>query len=79
MTRKASKGDRAPALDEDSIEQFEVGQETDSARGALVNAVRDVLEGANADDVQAVATWLQAVADGRSSDDLTALGQALAC
>ncbi len=78
MTRKASKGDRAPALDEDSIEQFEVGQETDSARGALVNAVRDVLEGANADDVQAVATWLQAVADGRSADDLTALGQALA-
>ena len=77
MARNASKGDRAPALDEASIERFEVGQETDSAQGLLVNAVRDVLQGAGADDLQAVATWLQAVADGRSADDLQELGHAL--
>ena len=77
MARDASKGDRAPALDEASIERFEVGQEIESAQGQLVNAVRDVLQGAGADDLQAVATWLQAVADGRSADDLQELGHAL--
>jgi polyphosphate kinase 2 len=78
MTRDASKGDRAPALDDVGIERFEVDQETASAQGELVNAVRDVLQGARPGDVQAVATWLQAVADGTSPDDLTALGTALA-
>ena len=77
MARNASKGDRAPALDEDSIERFEVGQGIESAQGQLVNAVRDVVQGAGIDDLQAVATWLQAVADGRSADDLHALGHAL--
>ncbi len=77
MARNASKGDRAPALDEESIERFEVGQEIESAQGQLVNAVRDVLQGAGTDDLQAVATWLQAVAAGRSADDLQALGHAL--
>jgi len=77
MARHASKGDRAPDLSEQAIEAFEVGQETESAQGQLVNAVRDVLQGAGADDLQAVATWLQAVADGRSADDLQALGHAL--
>jgi polyphosphate kinase len=78
MTRDASKGDRAPALDDVGIERFEVDQETASAQGELVNAVRDVLQGARPGDVQAVATWLQAVADGTSPDDLGALGSALA-
>jgi polyphosphate kinase 2 len=78
MTRDASKGDRAPALDSAGIESFEVDQETASAQGELVNAVRDVLQGARPGDVQAVATWLQAVADGTSPDDLGALGSALA-
>ncbi len=78
MPRRASQGDRAPGLDLDAIERFEVAQETDSARGELVNAVRDVLQGAHPGDVQAVATWLQAVAAGTPDDDLTALGSALA-
>ena len=73
MTRKAKDGDRAPALDEQSIERFEVHQETASARGELVNAVRSVLADAGPDDMEAVADWLRAVAAGRSPDDTAAL------
>ena len=78
MAHNASKGDRARDLTAEGIERFEVGQETASARGELVNAVRDVLQGAHASDLQAVADWLQAVAAGTSPDDLEALGDFLA-
>ena len=77
MARKVEDGDRAPSLDPESIEAFEVQQETASARGSLVNAVRDVLDGAGPDDMEAVAQWLQAVAAGRSPDDTKALAKAL--
>ncbi len=78
MAHKASKGDRAPDLSTKGIERFEIGQASDSAQGELVNAVRDVLQGAHPGDVQAVADWLMAVADGTSPDDLESLGDALA-
>ena len=78
MAHKASKGDRAPDLSAKGIERFEIGQASDSAQGELVNAVRDVLQGAHPGDVQAVADWLMAVADGTSPDDLESLGDALA-
>ncbi len=77
MGRKVNEGDTAPALDLDSIERFEVLQQTESARGELVNAVRDVLAGADRSQMQAVADWLEAVAVGRSDDDRAALGTAL--
>ncbi len=78
MTRKASKGDRVPDLSPKGIARFEADQGTESARGELVNAVRDVLEGAHAEDLEAVADWLQAVVDGTSPDDLEPLAEALA-
>ena len=77
MARKVREGDRAPALDPESIERFEVQQEVESARGELVNAVRDVLADAEDGDVQAVSDWLVAIARGRSADDTAALARAL--
>jgi polyphosphate kinase len=77
MGRHVGKGDRAPALDAYGIERFEVTQGMDSAQGALANAVRDVLAGAAAGDVEAVANWLAAVARGTSPDDLMRLRDGL--
>ena len=77
MARHARKGDRAPALDGAAIERFEVGEGIAGARGELVNAVRDVVQGASHDDVQAIAEWLLAVSEGTAPDDLVALGEAL--
>jgi polyphosphate kinase 2 len=77
MTRRVADGDVAPDLAPEAIERFEVGQEADSARGELVNAVRDVLVHAGAEDMAAVARWLQAVLDGTSRDDAASLAEAL--
>ena len=77
MARHARKGHRAPALDAAAIERFEVDEGIAGARGQLVNAVRDVVQGASHDDVQAIAEWLLAVSEGTAPDDLMALGEAL--
>ena len=60
MAHKASKGDRAPDLSTKGIERFEIGQASDSAQGELVNAVRDVLQGAHPGDVQGLQASLTA-------------------
>ncbi|MFN8111326.1 MAG: polyphosphate kinase 2 [Thermoleophilia bacterium] len=73
MSRNVEEGDTAPRLTPEGIEEFEVSQGTASAQGELVSAVQDVLARAQPEDVQAIATWLEAVVHGRSGDDLTAL------
>ncbi len=77
MGRKVKEGDRAPALDPESIEEFEVRQGVESSRGTLVNAVRHVLGDAPPEEMEEVAEWLRAVAAGRSADDAAALASGL--
>jgi polyphosphate kinase 2 len=78
MSRKTKQGDVAPQLERAAIAEFEAGEALEGARGELVNAVRGVLSDAGPDDLAAVATWLQAVVDGTSTDDVVSLGGSLA-
>jgi polyphosphate kinase 2 len=78
MSRKTKQGDVAPQFEQSAIAEFEAGEALDGARGELVNAVRGVLSDAGPDDLAAVATWLQAVVDGTSIDDVASLGGSLA-
>ena len=71
--RPATAGDISPDLSEEGIARFEVGGATDGAREAKVNAVRDVLENAQPEEMAAVARWLDAVLAGTSPDDYGAL------
>ncbi len=77
MTRRARQGDISPDLDPAGIERFETAQETESAQGALVNAVQDVLANADSREMAEVAKWLEAVLSGTSADDRVAVGEQL--
>jgi polyphosphate kinase 2 len=77
MARKVTQGDVAPGLDGAGIERFEVEQASSDARGALLNAVRDVLMNADERDMTAVSEWLHAVLRGTSPDDVALLGRSL--
>ncbi len=77
-TRVVAGGDIAPDLDTGAIQDFYVGESADAASEKLFLAVRDVLAEAERDDLEAVSRWLQAVVEGRSSDDVAALEASLA-
>ena len=72
------RGDVAPDLSEAGILNHVVGGAVDASLGSTINAVRDILRGAQTEDLEAVARWLQAVLDGQSADDLQQLGSMLA-
>ncbi|MGB2758203.1 MAG: polyphosphate kinase 2 [Acidimicrobiia bacterium] len=75
--RTHEDGDRSPVLTQEGIEEFEVANSTDSARGSLTSAVRDVLGSADRSQLTEVASWLESVIAGRSLDDVLALDEAL--
>jgi polyphosphate kinase 2 len=77
VARRVTEGDTAPRLDGAAIERFEVEQASSDARGAMLNAVRDVLANADQGDMAAVADWLSAVLRGISADDAALLGRGL--
>jgi polyphosphate kinase 2 len=76
-TRKAKDGDRAPARTQRGIAAFTSREAEQAADGALIAAVRDVIDGADRDDVEAVADWLSALSRGMSGDDVAAVAQGL--
>jgi len=73
----AAQGDIAPDLTTEGIRDYVVADAVDSSVGSTINAVRDILRGANTDDLAAVAHWLQAVLEGQSADDLQQIGTML--
>jgi polyphosphate kinase len=76
--RPASLGDRSPVLSARGIEEYEVRNAMEGAKLATFNAVRDVLEHADRDELASVASWLNAVLAGSSPDDAAALRRAIA-
>ena len=73
VRRPTDEGDISPDLSAEGIERYVVGEATDGARLATVNAVRDVLANAAPDEMVAVARWLDAVLAGTSPDDFGVL------
>jgi polyphosphate kinase 2 len=67
--RPSVAGDVAGDQSPNGIAEFEVTQSIDSAEGATINAIRDVLATAQTDELRSVAAWLQAVLDGIASDE----------
>ena len=76
--RKVTKGDRAPSLTATGIEEFEVSMAAEGAKAAKLNVVRDVLHNAAHDELESIASWLKAVLDGTSPDEVRSLSSALA-
>ncbi|MCA9056165.1 MAG: hypothetical protein KDA75_20175, partial [Planctomycetaceae bacterium] len=75
--RRVSQGDTAPSITPGGIERHTVSETTRAAREAKINAVRDIITGVPPHDVGTLAEVLQAIMDGTSSDDATALRNAL--
>jgi polyphosphate kinase 2 len=75
MPRKATDGDTAPDRDPAAIEALAVAEGTDRANEVLLNTVREALTDSNPSDLEAVADWLQALADGASPDDLASVAE----
>jgi polyphosphate kinase 2 len=71
MARTAKDGDTAPELDGPAIEEHTIAERSDAANEVLLNTVREALASADRTDLEAVAEWLQALADGASPDDLS--------
>lgn len=71
--RSTSDGDVAPSLSAEGIEQYVVGNAIDGAVAARLNAVRDVLSGADPEERLAVARWLSAIVEETAPDELPAL------
>ena len=72
--RAVADGDIPRDLSPEGIEQYVVEQATDRSEVSTLGAVRDVLEHADSDELEAVATWLDAMLRGRSPDELARLG-----
>jgi len=73
----AASGDVATDLTEDGIRDFVAREASDASLGSTLNAVRDVLRGAQTEDLEAVARWLQALLDGQSAEEAERLGSML--
>jgi polyphosphate kinase len=73
--RPTSGGDAAPVLTDTGIARYEVGEAMAGAEGAKLTAIREVLAGAQADEVLEIARWLKAVLDGTSPDEAERLRQ----
>ena len=71
--RSTSAGDVAPRLTAEGIEQYVVGNAIDGAVAARLNAVRDVLTGADPEERLEVARWLSAIVEETAPDELPAL------
>ncbi len=71
--RRASAGDIAPGLSEQSIERFEVGQAIAAAENAKVSAVSDILKATARQTNGKVSQTLEAILAGASPDDIEAL------
>ena len=67
--RRAADGDIAADLSPAGIEDHVVTDATDSAGGARLNAIRDVLSRADRAEMVEVASWLDAVLAGTSPDE----------
>ncbi len=75
--RRAVDGDRAQVLTPAGIEAYEVAENTDGARSAMLESVRAILRGASGEDRATIASWLAAVVKGVSVDDAAELREAM--
>ena len=56
--RPVTLGDRSPVLTARGIEEFEVRNAMEGAKLAKLNAIRDVLENAERDELSSIAAWI---------------------
>ena len=75
--RRVSSGDTVPSRSEDGIQRFVVSESIQAAQEAKIAAVKDLISEVPPFDVDTLSKVLQAIMEGTSSDDATAVRNAL--